>query len=239
MPLVAMNQAGDRVELWKYNEAGLIKIREAIQSGRPAFCPDCEGAMTLKAIGSAHYVPHFAHLPSAESGACGYGVGESQEHLLAKGAIAEYISRFEMYKDAQIMIEYKIDIPNGYKSTRRADVVAFFPNGEMHVHEAQFSPISVQHLVERTRDYRRVSSEAVWWFGGKAETKTNTAWAKNSFVVFGCITSNARDSNFVVTAESEIVLQVKKYAPQRQAEKPKEKPRQLQLISALNAYSTT
>jgi competence CoiA-like predicted nuclease len=189
MPLVAMNQEGERVELWKYSEAGLIKIREAIQGGKKAFCPECGGEMTLKAIGSTHYVAHFAHLPSAESGACGYGVGESQEHLLAKGAIAEYISRFDMYKDAQIMIEYKIDIPNGYKSTRRADVVAIFPNGEMHVHEAQLSAISEQQLGERTNDYRQVSTEVIWWLGGNAKTDTNERWLERNCAIFGSIAS--------------------------------------------------
>ena len=194
MPLVAINQAGERVELWKYDSAGLIKIRDAIQSGKPALCPECNGAMTLKAISSAHYVPHFAHVPSAQSEGCGYGVGESQEHLLAKTTIAEYISRFEMYTNAKIHIEYRVDIPNGYKPTRRADIVAIFPNGEIHVHEAQLSAISEQSLGERTNDYRRIATEVVWWLGGAAVTASNLQWVQRNCVIHGRITTSKAQS---------------------------------------------
>jgi competence CoiA-like predicted nuclease len=187
MPLVAINQKNERVELWKFDKTRLIEIRDGIQSGRPAFCPDCGGLMTLKAIDSQHYVPHFAHIPSPQGDACGYGRGESQAHLLAKSSIAEYISRFEMYENAKVHIEYKIDIPDGHKPTRRADVVAIFPNGEIHVHEAQLSPITERDLGERTNDYRRVATEVVWWLGGGAATSTNEQWVQRNNAIFGRI----------------------------------------------------
>jgi hypothetical protein len=207
MPLVAMNQKNERVELWRYSTEAMLKMRDKLKAGSKAYCPECGGEMTIKAINSPHYVAHFAHIPSAQSEGCEYGRGESQEHLAAKSAIANYISGFAFYAGATVHIEYKLVIPNGYKPTRRADVVAIMPTGDIHVHEAQLSRITTNALMERTSDYRQVSSEIVWWLGGNAENPRNEYEVK-VLSIFGRI---ARKNNkTVLYSESAFLSQLEK-----------------------------
>jgi len=136
-------------------------------------CPDCGAEMTIKAVNSEHVVPHFAHKRSEETRPCSYGSGESQEHMAAKLAIAKHISDFGFYDGATIQVERKFVIPDGHKPTRRADVVAILPTGDIHVHEAQLSPMSIETLRERTSDYKQVCTEVVWWLGGDARLFAN------------------------------------------------------------------
>jgi hypothetical protein len=207
MPLVAMNQKGERVELWRYNTETMLRMRDKLKAGGVAYCPECGGQMTIKAINSPHYIAHFAHLPSAQSDGCEYGRGESQEHLAAKAAIAEYISGFAFYTGAMVHIEYKMAIPDGYKPTRRADVVAIMPNGDIHAHEAQLSFITTDSLRERTSDYRKVSSEVVWWLGNKADTSDNEHEVK-ILSIFGRITR--KENKTALHSELTFMSQLKK-----------------------------
>lgn len=207
MPLVAMNQKNERVELWRYSTETMLLMRDKLKAGAKAFCPECGGEMTIKAIKSRHYIPHFAHLQSAQSDGCEYGRGESQEHLAAKSAIAEYISGFDFYAGASIHIEYRLVIPDGHKPTRRADVVAIMPNGDIHVHEAQLSAINISTLRERTSDCRQVSSEVVWWLGGKAENLENEHEAK-ILSIFGRIAQ--RQNKTILYSETAFLSQLEK-----------------------------
>jgi hypothetical protein len=207
MPLVAMNQKNERVELWRYSTEAMLKMRDKLKAGSKAYCPECGGEMTIKAINSPHYVAHFAHLPSAQSEGCEYGRGESQEHLAAKSAIANYISGFAFYAGATVHIEYKLVIPNGYKPTRRADVVAIMPTGDIHVHEAQLSRITTETLRERTSDYRQVSAEVVWWLGGNAERPENEFEAK-LLSIFGRIAK--KNNQTVLYSEAAFLSQLEK-----------------------------
>jgi hypothetical protein len=163
--------------------------------------------MTIKAINSPHYVAHFAHLPSAQSEGCEYGRGESQEHLAAKSAIANYISGFAFYAGATVHIEYKLIIPDGYKPTRRADVVAIMPTGDIHIHEAQLSRITTETLRERTSDYRQVSAEVVWWLGGNAENSDNEHEVK-ILSIFGRIAK--KNNQTVLYSEAAFLSQLEK-----------------------------
>jgi hypothetical protein len=201
MPLVAVSLQGDRVELWRLTESAIIKLRDEVHHGKRLVCPECGGDMLLKAVYSEHITPHFAHKPSPRSKSCNYGKGESLEHMATKLAIAKHISKFGIYDGAMICVEYKINIPYGNKKERRADVVAIMPNGDIHVHEAQLSAITIESLQERTADYRQVCAEVVWWLGKDAANFPNELEA-GILGVFGAI--NTESSGVCVLTDIDI-----------------------------------
>jgi competence CoiA-like predicted nuclease len=111
------------------------------------FCPECGGLVILKH--GLLVCPHFAH----KSETCGYGVGESKRHIEMKYQIAMIFQHFSMDVEVRLLA-----------GKRRADVVLL---DQKVVIECQASSISLQELLERTRDYNSIGYSLLWVFDGK------------------------------------------------------------------------
>lgn len=152
----------------------------------PFACPACGAEMRFRRgrrRGDGFDTDHFYHLVAA----CTSTVrshDESEEHFRAKERILTGLPLiYPDYQEASGVLEHIFT-----KINRKADVVFFFPDGEIDVHEAQFSPITLDELQERTRDYHSIGARVIWYLGPKV--KQHDWWCTENLGVVGYLTVN-------------------------------------------------
>lgn len=167
MPLVALDQDGQRVDITKYSDP-----REQLR-GHSFVCQACGTSMILKA--GLIVCAHFAHKPGSE---CGYfSHPETIEHLQAKAFIASHLKEWwKEYSESEPELEVPIR-----EIKRIADIVFRFSGGWEIVHEVQLASITTLELQQRTDDYLRAGMDTFWWLGGSANTRSNQAWCESIF----------------------------------------------------------
>lgn len=113
-------------------------------------------------------------------------IKESLEHIEAKRLIKKHC--LDWYKsengnmNASVVFEYQLPLSAelkkyaGVQKKRIIDVAVLLPCGIIEAHEVQLSPISIQLLEERTRDYESVGVNVYWYFGKAAATQENILW---------------------------------------------------------------
>lgn len=113
-------------------------------------CPNCHDEVILKQ--GRIVVPHFAHKPPTN---CVWATGETREHMLSKKVI----------RDAFVSRGYKAECEVEVLSSagdRRADVLIENKNGHRVAIEVQHTPISYEHIEERTNGYLAAGIPVVW-----------------------------------------------------------------------------
>jgi len=99
---------------------------------------------------------------------------ESIFHIAGKQLIYDWAS--EEYKDyplAKLTYEHRVPIETKGNKYRIIDVAVLFPSGQILALECQLSPISLEDLEERFYDYQAEGIDSIWFFGNKANTRTN------------------------------------------------------------------
>ncbi len=130
------------------NRYGEVQAAEVEAEDGPFHCLACQGPVILKQ--GRIKIPHFAHLSGTE---CVYSnEGESQEHQLAKLEIYEALMRTPEVTDVRL---------ERYLQEVRPDV-SFVLNGELVAIEIQFSHLSRDQIVWRTKAYARKHIAVLW-----------------------------------------------------------------------------
>lgn len=161
MPFVAKHvNTGDLVTL-ESNEQ-LTHIRLTTKPGDYC-CPFCDRTMFPR---SGKTLPHWYHQPrpSGETGCAHERQPEGRLHLLAKRRIKKFLEKEYAAQEAQVAIVYEHRFANAGENGRIADVAVLFPNGYHRAIEVQISPISVEDLRQRTRDYTSACIDVTWFF---------------------------------------------------------------------------
>ncbi len=186
MPLKAIYTPTSQrlVSLWDQEE--IVQLRMTARKAgtlHPFICPLCEQFM--KFTGQYHrgdgyeVAAHFAHLVDCTSNYRYHK--ESPEHIQAKAHIvAEVPRRFPEVQEAECEVEYRIPEIN-----RVADVAFLYPDGDITIHEAQLSPITIDELMERTNDYRAIGARVVWHLGPK--NYKHSQWCKEELGVYSLL----------------------------------------------------
>jgi competence CoiA-like predicted nuclease len=121
-------------------------------------CKFCQQPMTAR-LGAVR-VWHFAHQTGASS--CPVHTEcepESQLHLMLKRASADSLRTY--FGEEVATLEYEVRIPD---AGRIADALITLQDGSRIAIEAQLSPISQEHLQERTMAYLAEEIEVIWVF---------------------------------------------------------------------------
>lgn len=120
------------------------------QRGETFLCPECKKEVVLK---RGHIkIPHFAHKPPTS---CSWATGESRAHMLAK---IHFYEKF-LKKGVRAELEHVI---TGLHGDRRADVMAWAPNGQRYAIELQHTPICSDDLERRTLSYLSMGIRVIW-----------------------------------------------------------------------------
>jgi len=113
----------------------------------PFTCPGCQGFVTLRK-GSIK-IHHFAHTSDSS---CGYGKGESAEHMSAKLEIYEAIRHEHNVSNAEV---------EKYFDGSRADIYAEISGIPVAI-EIQKSNLSIEDISDRTQRYHSLGVAVVW-----------------------------------------------------------------------------
>jgi hypothetical protein len=116
---------------------------------------------------------HFAHKAGSHCGSDGETLAHKDGKLFLKKQLVQV---FPEYIEAAFYLEYQVP-----EIGRIIDLLTVFPDGRKIAHEVQLSPITTRELMERTRDYKKVGIEVVWWLGKSAHTETNKNWCFQQF----------------------------------------------------------
>jgi len=127
------------------------KLRERVWR-----CPECHGPVL--AVLALKKVWHFRHHSPKENCALRGGEGESELHRHLKFALAGALERH--YEEGIADFELRLA-----GLSRIADVLLELPRAGFTVAgEVQLSPLSLETLQQRTRDYLGAEVEPVWCF---------------------------------------------------------------------------
>lgn len=148
------NKAVEIVFIAKDKEGNDIAIEEAVRGGE-YFCPNCGGAVIVKAKSSEAVKGHFAHKNKAECDSWNYDM--SEWHRAWQNSFPKECQEVVVQKD-------------GIK--HRADVLI-----NNTVIEFQHSPITAEEIAERNRFYTECGLKVVWVFDaeGKIKNKNESA----------------------------------------------------------------
>jgi len=169
MPLVALHaESGDRVNILT-TSAG--KVRRDYPKGS-LLCPYCKTLMIP--VGSYSRQEHFRHAAQ-----CTHpdSKPESPEHLSAKQILFRNLTElYANYPDVEIKLEHYF--PECGEHGRIADVAQIhISTGYTMAFEIQFSPLSIETLSQRHKDYENAGIEDIWFFGKKLWNENYTRWA--------------------------------------------------------------
>ncbi|WP_319414603.1 competence protein CoiA family protein [uncultured Cohaesibacter sp.] len=139
------------------------------QKGPMYRCPECKSEVILRK--GRKVVPHFAHKPPTN---CRFAKGETRAHMEAKYLLFNALTT----RGVKAALEYTVDTMPG---DRRADVMAWAPNGKMVAFELQHTPIGVPDIERRAGSYARAGIAQIWipflsqsvWKNG---VRTSTGW---------------------------------------------------------------
>src|SRR5262249_25219750 len=128
-------------------------IATEVTRGPEYRCPDpaCNQLVTIRK--GPKRIDHFAHRPDAS---CAHGLGETQEHLLAKLLLRDGFRRRGLQADVERVVLSS-------ESDRRADVLIWKPDSDRRVAiEVQHSYLSVEDIERRTKAYIAASVPVIW-----------------------------------------------------------------------------
>lgn len=150
-------------------------------------CKFCGKAMTPK-VGPIR-IWHFAHKQSASD--CPFRTesdSESTHHLLLKRTSGEALSKY--FGNQFASLEYEVRVP---EARRIADVMITLKDDSRIAVEAQLSPITLEHLQERTHAYLNSGIEVVWVFL-EENLKSEGLWSmlRQWLLEQGCLVLSAR-----------------------------------------------
>ncbi len=106
-------------------------------------CPECEGVVILKK--GRKVIDHFAHKPPTD---CSWASGETRAHLEAKLLVAKALAGRGLRAEVEFVV-------NTLPGDRRADVIAWSPNGRQIAFELQHTPIDLNEIESRASSYAR------------------------------------------------------------------------------------
>lgn len=129
---------------------GQLIMANVAYPGLKYACPVCNQEVHLRR--GKIKVAHFAHCRGA---GCSYGEGETEEHLLGKLQIHQWLAQ----KGITARVEYYLS-----KISQRPDIM-FQWRGQQVVIEFQCSPLSVQRIRERNQGYRFLGIHPYWYLG--------------------------------------------------------------------------
>lgn len=158
MPLTARTIAGEKVCILDFENADQLYSLHPRGTLISPF-PDIETPVFARFC--THKINHFAH-----KGECltRYGVHPySLDHEAAKLVMGRFIQSY-----FKMQVNYEIPIGN-----RIVDVFGTSAEGNYLAIECQFSPITTDELLNRSRDILSEGIELSWAFGSKAQTQTN------------------------------------------------------------------
>lgn len=190
MPFVAMYKD----DQGKMKRVDITRFRNPKSElyGKEIVCQACGAPMIVKA--GMLVRPHFAHKADYNRD-CAYnngGGGESYEHLIAKQALVDLLSKRDDYTRAKIY--YEVWIP---EARRIADVYVVHEDGYCEAHEAQLASIDLSTLDERTRDYTGAGVDVIWWLGKSADTSENRQWCLQNIGGYGVLTFDYTERRIV------------------------------------------
>lgn len=163
MPFIALNKdTKDRIDITTIDEPRLTIPKGSV------ICQLCEQPMIIKA--GQVIQAHFAHKVSCTSDY--EHKPESAEHLKGKEVVMELL-RKEYEKVGDVLIEYEVRLP---EIKRIADILVTFPSGWQIAYEVQLSPITVETMEKRTKDYNSIGIDAIWFLGEKLQTPSIQDW---------------------------------------------------------------
>lgn len=204
MPLRALHRdTGESILITDFEQGLEIELTlKPLAKDKLLICPspDCGAEFMIK--NGAVVTPHFAHRGHQCRTQYGHHP-ESVAHQRGKIMVAELIKkRFGEYIDT-IRVEFEVPIP---QVRRIADVAVLLKNGILQVHEVQLASITTEELERRTHAYETGGIDVQWWFGGKAQTKTNEVWALERFekVFFIDAIQNPEQESYLVTNQEAI-----------------------------------
>ena len=177
MILVSVNDEGVRYECYGKTDQELRKVQGIIRENKSALCPECQAPVQVRIYPDGLRTNHFYHL--ASGGGCGYGKGESEEHLLGKTSIRRYLEDCPDWDGCEFLLEHRIETPEG---VRVIDLAVIHPNGEKEAHEAQLSKQSASEFDKRSTLYQEAGFTPIWWLGSKNETSRNYLYKKYGWV---------------------------------------------------------
>ncbi|WP_246938528.1 competence protein CoiA [Bacillus pinisoli] len=153
--LVAIDQYGNKISPITKNTEEIKFLSQC----KVLYCSECEKPVTF--FSGQKQVPHFRHDKILN---CVYeSEPETKEHLEGKIQIYNWLK--ELFPDAQVEMEYKIQETN-----QRADVMAILPNGKRIAVEMQCSRISGNEWLDRHNLYKSVGIQDVWVLGSSVHT---------------------------------------------------------------------
>lgn len=120
------------------------------ERGPEYVCPGCGSELILRK--GRKVIHHFAHKPPVS---CAWGNGETQAHLKAKAQLARSFSD----RDIRSEVEFVVSTPTG---TRRADVMAWKPNGISVAFELQHTSITLDEIEARALAYAEAGIAQIW-----------------------------------------------------------------------------
>ena len=161
MILRAVNKDGKSYECYAKSNQELRKMQDKIREERNALCPACLEHVQIRIYVDGTRTNHFFHLGDG----CGFGKGESEEHLLSKIAIRKYLERRDLWSDCTFEFEHRVTLESG--EVRVIDLAVFHPDGRKEAHEAQLSNQSASVIDERSEAYSLLGFTPIWWLGDK------------------------------------------------------------------------
>ena len=134
--LIALRENNEDARAWLENK----------KSG-PWFCPLCKESLILRK--GEIRVDHFAHRPNSD---CDWGRGESEKHRQCK--IELYQSLVHIPAVSCIALERDL-------KTVRPDL-SFLLHGQRVAIEVQVSELSMEKILHRTREYKKLDTAVLW-----------------------------------------------------------------------------
>ena len=170
MPLIALHtETEERINILHTT----AKIIRATYHKDLLVCPYCKTAMIP--VGGYSRCEHFRHKTL-----CTYHEvkPESIEHITAKTTLYKNLTKLHI-GNPDVKIELECYFPECGENGRIADLAQIhLSTGHRMAFEIQLSPLSVQTLSERHRDYECQGIEDIWFFGSKIKSSSEIKdWA--------------------------------------------------------------
>jgi competence protein CoiA len=128
-----------------------VRVEAAVAQRGPVYvCPKCKGIVIPKQ--GRKVIWHFAHKPPTD---CAWATGETIAHLDAKKLIRDSLVARGLAAEIEFIIA---TLPGD----RRADVMAWSPNGEHLAIELQHTPIGLDEIERRAASYARAGIAQIW-----------------------------------------------------------------------------
>lgn len=125
-----------------------VVAQDADKSEKPFYCPECNSETILRqGLVKTH---HFAHKPPIS---CQYGQGESDGHRNCKESIYDHLRQNQdLVKNCELEKNLGRVRPDIY----------FEKNGQRIAIEVQISNLTMEKIIYRTEQYRRLGVSVLW-----------------------------------------------------------------------------